>query len=144
MAKEEPIVTFRTYYDPILAQIERTKLEDNDIPCFIADENIAGMNLLFNNAFGGIKLKVFERDIKQCEAILGTDEAIITDETPETEEEAVATVTCPHCGSANVRYGDATEKKYGWLSIIIAFVFAAFPFYSRKAWHCFNCGKDFK
>src|ERR1700749_2924567 len=133
MTKDEPIVTFRTYYDPILAQIERAKLEDNDIPCFIADENIAGMNMLFNNAFGGIKLKVFERDIEQCEAILGADIAIATDEIPETKEETTVAVACPHCGSTNVRYGDAIEKKHGWLSIVIAFLFSAFPFYSRKA-----------
>jgi hypothetical protein len=143
MAKDEPIVTFRSYFDPMLAHIERAKLEDNDIPCFIADENIAVMNALYNTAVGGIKLKVFERDLEKCEAILGDDASIIPETTDGDVEEADEAVICPHCGSTDVRYGDATEKKYGVLSILISFLFMALPFYSRKAWHCFNCGKDF-
>jgi hypothetical protein len=144
MSPEEPIITFRTYFDPMLAQIERSRLEDNDIPCFIADENIAVMNPLYNTAIGGIKLKIFKCDLERCNAILTDEGATIIDETVEVTPEATDTVLCPYCGSANVRYGDATQKKYGVLSMNISFLFMALPFYSRKAWHCFNCGKDFE
>jgi predicted ABC-class ATPase len=37
--QEDKIITFENYYDVMLAHIVRTKLEDNGIPCFIADEN---------------------------------------------------------------------------------------------------------
>ncbi len=144
MSPEEPIITFRTYFDPMLAQIERSRLEDNDIPCFIADENMAVMNPIYNTAIGGIKLKIFKRDLEKCNAILadeGTE--IVNDDALETIPETTETVLCPYCESANVRFGDATQKKYGVLSMLISFLFMALPFYSRKAWHCFNCGKDF-
>lgn len=143
--QEEPIVTFRTYFDPMLAQIERGKLMDNGIQCFIADENVAVINPFYNNAIGGIKLKVFQRDVEQCEVILAQHDEMPLEDMPLDEtNDAGEAVHCPYCNSDNVRYGDATEKKYAWWAIIIAFLSAALPFYSRKAWHCFNCGKDFK
>jgi ASC-1-like (ASCH) protein len=138
--QNDHIVTFATYYDPMLAQIVRTRLEDNDIPCFIADENMIGINPLYNNALGGIKLKVFERDVERCKAILA-EEPI---ETEQADTKATDELTCPYCHSNNVRYGDATEKKYGWFAILVSFLFFVLPFLSRKAWHCFNCGRDFE
>ncbi|HVW12784.1 MAG TPA: hypothetical protein VHB54_03130 [Mucilaginibacter sp.] len=38
MSTEEEIVTFETYYNPMLAEIMRAKLEANGIPCLLADE----------------------------------------------------------------------------------------------------------
>ena len=146
MSKEEPIITLATYYDPMLAQIIRTRLEDNDIPCFIADENMIGINPLYNNALGGIKLKVFERDVERCRAILAEEPVEEEQIHTETTDEVA---TCPYCGSGNVRHGIATEKKFtawSWISWLPSLLFGLFvlPFISRKAWHCFNCGKDFE
>jgi predicted ABC-class ATPase len=50
MAIEQPedkIITFEQYYDVMLAHIIRTKLEDNGVPCFIADDNIISANPLY-------------------------------------------------------------------------------------------------
>ncbi|WP_432326291.1 putative signal transducing protein [Mucilaginibacter sp. P25] len=70
---EEKIITFETYYDVMLAHIIRTKLEGYGIPCFIADENTIGSNPLYNQAVGGIKLKIFERDLERCREILAAE-----------------------------------------------------------------------
>lgn len=145
MPTDEQIVTFATYYDPMLAHIVRARLEDNDIPCFIADENMIGINPLYNNALGGIKLKVFERDMERCKALLAEEPIAGTELTVDVTDTAI---TCPHCGSGDVRYGEATEKRFGvwslltWLPSLLFSIFTL-PFLSRKAWHCFNCGKDF-
>jgi hypothetical protein len=69
MSKEEEIVTFETFYDPILAEIIRTKLEANGIPCFLADENMGSIYPVYNQGGGGIKLKVFARDLENCKEI---------------------------------------------------------------------------
>lgn len=73
MQKEDDIVTFETYYDPMLAQIIRTKLEANGIPCFIADESLGVMIPIYNQAIGGIKIKVFARDLEQCREIVADE-----------------------------------------------------------------------
>ncbi len=80
MSKEEEIVTFETFYDPILAEIIRTKLEANGIPCFLADENMGSIYPVYNQGGGGIKLKVFARDVEKCKEI-------IADDTEPTEED---------------------------------------------------------
>jgi len=81
MSKEEEIVTFETFYDPILAEIIRTKLEANGIPCFLADENMGSIYPAYNQGGGGIKLKVFERDAEKCREIIDRNDEINEDTT---------------------------------------------------------------
>lgn len=69
----DKIITFEQYYDPMLAHIIRTRLEDAGIPCFIADENTIGAQPFYNQAIGGIKLKIFERDLERCKEVLSED-----------------------------------------------------------------------
>jgi hypothetical protein len=70
MHENENIVTLEAYYDPMLAEIIRGRLEANGIPCFIADGNTLTANPFYNQALGGVKIKVFERDIEKCREIL--------------------------------------------------------------------------
>lgn len=79
MNKEEEIVTFETYFDPMLAEIIRAKLEANDIPCFLADENMGSIYPAYNQGGGGIKLKVFARDVERCRDIINNDEELGND-----------------------------------------------------------------
>ncbi|MBB5394864.1 DUF2007 domain-containing protein [Mucilaginibacter sp. AK015] len=143
---EEPddrIITLEQYYDPMLAHIMRTKLEDNGIPCFIADDNIISANPIYSNAVGGIKLKIFERDLEKCREILAQTGDLHEQDHFEIDEETHAPVVCPYCGSSNVRYGAATERKAHWLTAFLFLILSAFPLYARKTWHCFNCQRDF-
>jgi hypothetical protein len=71
---EDKIITLENYYDPMLAHIIRTKLEDSGIPCFIADENTLTAQPFYNQAVGGIKLKIFERDLERCREVLAQDD----------------------------------------------------------------------
>jgi predicted RNA-binding Zn-ribbon protein involved in translation (DUF1610 family) len=134
MEAEDQIITFETYYDPMLAQIVRTRLEDNDIPCFVADENLGTLYPVYNSAIGGIKLKIFARDLERCKAILAQDESLPADET---EAETAEGMLCPNCGSADVR-SNLTAKKLSWLGTIAALMS------DEKPWHCNNCGKNFE
>ena len=68
------IITYQSYYDPMLARIIRTKLEDNGIACYIADENTLAANPIYNQAVGGIKLKIFERDLERVNEILSRED----------------------------------------------------------------------
>ena len=79
MQKEEEIVTFETYYNPMEAEIIRAKLESNGIHCFITDESLGVLYPVYNQGGGGIKLKVFARDVEKCREILA-DEGLPPDE----------------------------------------------------------------
>jgi hypothetical protein len=136
---DDKIITFENYNDPMLAEIILGRLKANGIDCYIADGNTIGANPLYTQALGGVKIKIFERDLEKCRAILAQDEDLKVDEMPEHDEE-----TCPYCGSTNVRYGTATVKRTNWIGAVVSFLFMTYPFYARKAWHCFNCGKDFE
>ncbi|MEO6848977.1 MAG: hypothetical protein ABI166_00040, partial [Mucilaginibacter sp.] len=78
--------------------------------------------------------------------LISTDQSLETEEGTPTED----TVLCPNCHSVNTRYGQATERKHSWLGIAISllasitFIVGIYPFFARKTWHCFNCGKDFE
>ncbi len=141
---EDKIITLEQYYDPMLAHIMRTKLEDNGIPCFIADDNIISANPVFNNAVGGIKLKIFERDLERSREVLAQDGDLHKQDHFEIDEETHSPVICPYCGSSNVRFGPATERKAHWLVALVSALLAVLPFYARKAWHCFNCQRNFE
>jgi hypothetical protein len=112
MQKEEEIVTFETYYDPMLAQIVRARLEDNGIPCFVTDENLGTLYPAYNAAIGGIKLKVFARDLEKSRAIIAEDDTQKMDDL--TDEEIENSVICPFCGSTNVQYG--LPYRTAWLN----------------------------
>lgn len=135
---DDRIVTFESYSDTMLAEIIKGRLEANGIECFIADENTIGANPLFNNAIGGVKIKVFERDVEKCKAILAQDDELKADELTEEQTE-----TCPYCNSTNVKYGPMIFPKTSWLSSFRNWFSVNLPFYARQSWHCFNCGKNF-
>lgn len=71
--RDDHIITFQTYYDLVLAHIVRARLEANGIACFISDENTIVANPFYNQALGGIKLNIFERDLEKCQSILADD-----------------------------------------------------------------------
>jgi len=62
------------------AEIIRTKLEANGIPSFIADESLGILYPVYNQGGGGIKLKVFARDVEKCEEILSEENPLSEDD----------------------------------------------------------------
>ncbi|MDB5142794.1 MAG: hypothetical protein JWQ66_1507 [Mucilaginibacter sp.] len=86
MQKEDDIVTFETYYDLMLAEIIRAKLEANGIDCFITDESLGALFPVIDNGSGGIKIKVFARDLEKCREIIAADTELPNDDDIETEK----------------------------------------------------------
>lgn len=65
--KEDDIITLEKYYNPMLAQIIRGRLEENGIHCFVSDE-INPYSPVF-----GVNLRIFARDKERCLQILAED-----------------------------------------------------------------------
>ncbi len=140
---EGKIIVHSTYYNPIEANIIKARLESNDIPCFLTDENVATLNGLYNQAIGGVKLNVFERDVDQINALLAEDLAGSDPELENTDDDNDK-VLCENCGSDNVSYGQATQKRFSWWVTVLSFLFMVLPFKANKCYHCYNCGHEFK
>lgn len=142
MPKEDDIITFEAYHDPMLAHIVRTKLEANGIPCFLADELTIGANPLYNNALGGIKLKIFARDLERCKEIVNDRQELQASDHFEIDPDTHNSVVCPYCGSPNV----SAVKKTGSptrMSLVTTAFSNLWPFHQPNNWHCYNCNKDF-
>ncbi|MGE5428898.1 MAG: DUF2007 domain-containing protein [Methylococcaceae bacterium] len=135
------IVVYQTFTDPVNAHIVKGLLDSNGIECFISDENIVTVNLLYCQAVGGVKLNVFEKDIPRINSLLN---AGITNEETETEDKADNSITCPQCHSHNVAYGGSVKRKFGLWNMILPFLLMVYPFTMRKAYHCFDCDHEFR
>ncbi|TBO40942.1 putative signal transducing protein [Pedobacter kyonggii] len=140
-------VVYSTYYNPMEANIIKAKLGDSGFACFLADENVATLNPLYNQAIGGVKLIVFERDVEAINTLLAEDNSLafessdgIVDEEESVEDKTV----CEKCGSTNVGYGIATDKKYSIWATVLAFLTLTTPIKANKCHHCYDCGYEFE
>ena len=141
MESDDEIITFATYYDPMLAHIIRARLEDSGIPCMV-DDSMMNVYPIYSNAIGGIKVKIFKRDLDKATELLKDGEGLPVDKF--IEDSQVPARVCPFCGSNNVRYALSNPDDANWLVRSISAVTAALPFSKDPDWHCFNCGKDFE
>jgi hypothetical protein len=139
MAKNiDKIIVFRRFDNLLQANIIKSRLEANGIQCFLSDENMMNLNPLYNQAIGGVKLNIFERDYDEVLKILSTDDSLLIENLPESE------VVCPNCQSSNVSYGLSINKKFKLWSIILSFLLFIYPLNTNMVYHCFNCGNEFK
>lgn len=70
---EDKIVVYKTFEDPIIANIVYTRLQDAGFSCFLSGENTAGLRPLFDASISGIQLHVFENEIEAITEFLAAD-----------------------------------------------------------------------
>jgi hypothetical protein len=104
------LVTIGSYSTPHEANMVKSQLESAGIPVFVADEHTVGMNWLYSNALGGVKVQVPESLASEAQQIL-TSEA----ESPETGVSDAE--TCPECLSTNTE--DILDKRSSFLTWIL-------------------------
>ena len=146
------------------ANIIKARLEDSGFACFLSDENVATINPLYNQAIGGVKLHVFERDVEAIDALLAEEGLLSALPAGETEgntgeerpagdtvtadadaeaAEAQTHVHCPRCGSDDVSFGQATKKRFSWWVTLVSLLLSVYPFKANQCYHCYNCGCEF-
>lgn len=137
--RELELITIKTFDNLIEAHIMKSKLESENIMCFLFDENIVGLNPLYNVAVGGIKLKVNKSDVnKVSEIIEETTKSTLTNDQGEV-------IKCLNCESEDIYSGFKSMKGIkGILSAIVSFLFMVFPIYYKTVYKCKNCGHEFK
>jgi len=138
------IIVYKSFYNPIEANIVRAKLEDSGIHCFLTDENISILQPLYNQAIGGVKLHVFEQDKPEIDLLLAKEHGQVIYEELSPDKTAGESITiCAKCGSTNVAYGQATKNRYSWWVAIVALMLAVYPFKVNMCFHCYDCGNEF-
>jgi predicted RNA-binding Zn-ribbon protein involved in translation (DUF1610 family) len=121
--------SFSNYID---AQIILGRLQNEEIDCWLKDENLSTILPILGNASGDIKLMVAEDQ-------LGKATALLSDFTKEKRNH----FKCPNCGSGEIEYVSSPRETANWLSVILGFLFFSYAM-PVKIWHCFTCGAEFK
>lgn len=128
-------ITIGSYRDLPLAELAKSKLESEGIPCILLNKNIIGLNWLYSNALGGVGIQVRAADAERALKILEDDHSSdlldIENELPEPERCDM----CTKCGSANIEVINLS-RKYGALSLLLNFPLILFG----KRYQCKDCG----
>ena len=124
---EKP-VTIGSYSTPFEANMVKSQLDSAGIPTFIADEYTIGMNWLYSNALGGVKVQVSESLASEAQQILAT--ATESSAKCESGEES-----CPECGSKNTE--DFLDKRSTFPAWVLLGLPLLLPTEKKR---CNDCG----
>ncbi|RQP12600.1 MAG: DUF2007 domain-containing protein [Chryseobacterium sp.] len=133
------LLTLRTFTGFVDAHLLKTKLESEGFAVYIFDENINTVFPLYNNATGGIKLKVRSEDFDAATQLLKElDDLKYTDDAGER-------LKCPNCGSEDLFSGFKSFRgAKGFFSMLLSFLMLEYPIYYRTVYRCKNCDFEFE
>jgi len=148
---EEQLIILRTFMYPTEAYLLMSKLESEDIMCFLDGENTITVHPFLSNAIGGVKLKIKKSDEQRAnEIIKDVDDSF--NKTIEANKKSTPAkfsrgyvkvdTFCPECDSTNV-----FRKKMLFHQIILAILLL--PLYLpllflTKMHYCADCGYEWK
>ncbi len=114
LAPGEDLVTVATFSYPIEAYLAKTRLDWEEIPCFVADDRLVTWNWLYSRAIGGVRLQVRSGD---WEAALDVLEAPPLDEAELEAQAGPDDPRCPDCDSSQVHFVgvDVSEVFASWV-----------------------------
>jgi len=124
-----PIWSYDNY---VSAHIAMGRLEEEDVNCWLKDENTVTIDPILTNAVGGIKLMVAAAQAERASGILR-----------EIENQHKAVNPCPQCGSLNIDFVSTPRKASNWASAIIGLFITSHAMPVERVMHCFNCGNEF-
>ena len=133
------LVLLKTYSNSFDAHFAKGKLEDAGIDSYIFDENTVSLYYLYDNALGGIKLMVEEKDLSMAKEVLFS---LSIENVNDSETNAQ---TCPFCNSTNV---EKDLKGLRSVKSMIAYLFtcilfSVYPVITDKVCICKDCNRSF-
>lgn len=114
------------------AHLLMSRLESEEIECWLKDENTVTIIPILTNMVGGIKLLVKKEDFDRASEIF-----------KETENNRRQAVQCPNCKGHNVELVSSPRKVANWISALVTFFLGDFAMGTGKVNHCFDCGREF-
>lgn len=79
MEEEDKIIVFKRFENAIAANIAKTKLDANGVPCFLTEENLANLYPLQNFPAMGVRLHLFEKDTEWARSVLSENNLSVND-----------------------------------------------------------------
>lgn len=130
------LVTLASFDNSIDAHLLRTKLENEEIPCFIFDENMVTLNPLNNLTVGGVKVKVMEENLDAARNILEHISA------QPIQNDDGTFLACPKCGSSHITPGVKTTTFVGFVLYIL--MLGMYPLDMKTKFYCQQCKTMFR
>ena len=121
MSAYKVVAAFR---EPHLAHLAKAKLESAGIPAVVTDEHMVGLQWLYSQAVGGVKVCVATDHLDRAHEVLATDDSEHLSNIPESQLPPSPEEVCPSCGAESVvssRLARITKT----LSLGIGFPFVA-------------------
>lgn len=128
LEKLDEIIVFRHYETAIDANLAKTKLDANDIPCFLTEENFSTLYIGQSFQLFGVRLHLFRKDSEQASEILG--------------DQTSPDYVCPKCDSHKVEM-ERSQKIIPLLRTIFIFTLTVGVFPIKKVHRCQHCGFEF-
>jgi hypothetical protein len=67
---EDKILVYRTYENPMEANLVLARLKDGGFSCFLTGENAALVYPVFDISISGVQLHVFENEVEEIDRFL--------------------------------------------------------------------------
>lgn len=134
----DTLVLLKTYSSSFDAHFAKGKLEDAGISSYLFDENTVTLYFFYDNALGGIKLMVEDKDLVAAKEVLFS----------QVEEENISSLQtnqCPFCKSTNV---ESDLKGLRSIKSMVAYLFTCilfqvYPVITDKVCICKDCNRSF-
>ena len=125
-----PVDAYNNYID---ANIILGRLQEEDIECWLKDENTSTIMPIWNQAIGGIRLMVAKADAEKAVILLN-----------QFRKEKKSKQLCIYCNSSNIELVSTPRKAINWISAITTFFLGDYAMTVEKVYHCFDCKREFK
>jgi hypothetical protein len=131
--ERDEIIVFKQFDSVIEANVAKTKLDAFDVPCFLTNENMAGLypgqQALH---FFHIRLHLFKKDAETASRILMERE----------DGTGQGDLACPKCNSTNVQRDFPKRFSFKPLTVL-AMLFFSVLMPHKKIDHCLDCDNEF-
>ena len=132
------LITIKTFDNSFEANLLKSKLESENIACYLFDENVVTLYPLYNISVDGIKLKINTFDKEKVTTIISEIESknFTNDNNIE--------ISCPNCNSKDL-YSDFKNMKNfkGFIAIFFSLLFFIYPLYFKRVYKYKSCDYEF-
>jgi len=122
------------------AELARAFLQSYGIEAEVENKYIVGVQWLYSNAVGGLRLMVDEDYADKAELLL---QDVHGDKFKISDNEVAGSI-CPKCSSNKTERSSSPGRSIGFLMLIAFPLIALFPFFDYEKWTCTQCEHKWK